>query len=399
MTTHDVSTLNKYKALLEIAQHSGVISKIETKYHVSLALKNLIDCGTHACAWVYNDSVFKLTRSAEDASATIELLRMRRAGLPKEIADHIAKVFEVCVPDTESRERIWIIVVERLDPLAPGEVEAIRAFHKERKSLLSPQGHEFFFESALKVFSGDLARKASAGEVERAWEAWRALVLLERDYHVSLWADAHAGNFGKDARGNLKLFDFGWSHFPYQVAVPVGCEWQCPIVAPNPSRMSTKANPWAVPPSTPGAGVRLKVQGYASPRVCEVRADAFMFPPPPPQSGQVVREITEEERKRRRYYVDVRAIVHVPDELFLEEQFFFTKAVRVLFEIISGALTRPRLKNWDENRCGVFTTDYASFFEYRAATKREVIEFTDVASRCWPRGLPIGAFTNDGKPV
>ena len=157
---------------------------------------------------------------------------------------------------------------------------------------------------------------------------------------------------------------------------------------------------WATPPDSPGTIRQMEIQDG---RVvaCELRSDEFTFPPPPLQESQVrmEREHTAAEQARRRYYVDVRATVHIPDKLFMVERFYFVRTARILFEVIGGALTRPRLKEWDRHRCKVFTTNYADFFTYRASSRSEASEFIDVASRCWPSGLPIAAFANNGKQV
>lgn len=130
----------------------------------------------------------------------------------------------------------------------------------------------------------------------------------------------------------------------------------------------------------------------------EVRANEFMFPPPPIQPGEVrpVRELTPEETARRRYYLDVRAIPWVRDP---EQWYDFERdrpkqlvgAYRVIFEILGGALTTPRLDEWRENRAKIFVTDVGHFLGYRPATARETEAFLEKAAEVWPDEFGGGA--------
>lgn len=118
----------------------------------------------------------------------------------------------------------------------------------------------------------------------------------------------------------------------------------------------------------------------------EVRAREFIFPPPPLQVGEVrvIRELTEEEKIRKRYYIDIRATPYIEN---LHEYYNFERDIpiilipsyRILFEILGGALTMPRLPEWRKHRAKSFYTDIEHFLNYRPATGREVQAFLEIA--------------------
>ena len=134
-----------------------------------------------------------------------------------------------------------------------------------------------------------------------------------------------------------------------------------------------------------------------------VRASEFIFPtadnPESPDVGpddvvmvdtpagpRMARGLTEAERARRRSYVDVRAVPVICYDLY--QKLVFARAVRVLFEIIGGALTTPRLPDWRENRVSTFVTDLGHFSDYRPATRHEASLFSDVVSEHFVAGVP-----------
>lgn len=222
---------------------SGYLAKIEEKYKVVLDPKTLIDCGKDACGWEYGDYVFKLTHSSADAGACLAIQQLRRTGLPREIKDGLAKVFEVC----QLGQGFWIIITEFLAKPTPEEVTALRQFSGSQRDLkfaTPAMVVGLLNEKTLPSAKSDLATRYGQGRipdeaVDRAYRAWRALALLVRDYRVQLYQDAHAGNFGRDAAGNLKLFDFGDSSFPEKGVDPVACNWGCDPVAQNPTIYET----------------------------------------------------------------------------------------------------------------------------------------------------------------
>ena len=228
------------RALVERLRSSGALQKIEDKYRVALTPEGLIDCGKDACGWLYGDYVFKLTHSAADAQACLALLRLRRAGLPDEIKNGLAKIFEVC----DLKIGIRIIISEYLPKPTPEEVSALREFSGSQRDLAMKSDAEIISlldEKTLPRAKANLATRYGEGRIpdetlRRAYAAWRSIALLVRDYHVALYKDAHAGNFGRDAAGHLKLFDFGDSNFPGRPEAPADCNWGCDPVAQNPAK-------------------------------------------------------------------------------------------------------------------------------------------------------------------
>jgi len=233
------------RAMVESLRSSGALAKIEKKYLVALTPEGLIDCGKDACAWIYGDYAFKLTTSAADAQACIALLRLRRTGMPAEIKNGLAKIFEVC----DLNAGMWIIVSEFLPKPTPEEVSALRQFSGSQRDLALASKSDIvrlLDEKILPNAKADLATRYGVGRipdetVDRAYAAWRSIALLVRDYNISVYKDAHAGNFGRDAAGNIKLFDFGESSFPGRAETPADCNWSCDPVAQNPRKPRRKS--------------------------------------------------------------------------------------------------------------------------------------------------------------
>lgn len=68
----------------------------------------------------------------------------------------------------------------------------------------------------------------------------------------------------------------------------------------------------------------------------------------------------------------------------------FVPAIRVLFEIVGGVLTTPRLKEWRENMISRFWTDLAHFRTYRPATINEAELFVRTIEEAYPEGITLG---------
>ena len=122
----------------------------------------------------------------------------------------------------------------------------------------------------------------------------------------------------------------------------------------------------------------------------EIRSDEFTFPTPPAQPSEVrlERELSPEELARRRYYVDVRAIPLQPEDV-PDPGRLFLPAIGVIFEIVGGILTTPRLKNWREHMVKRFVTDLAHFRHYRPATRHEIELFERTIEEVYPKGIPV----------
>lgn len=186
--------------LVDMARKSGVIEKIERRFGVTLG-RDYLDCGARACVWDLGDKVLKLTDDADDAS-TASYIKRFRDQLPEGDRDALAEVFEACMIEGRGgARRFWVVIAEKLDPLDDDEAQALSDLHK-----MSRMGFR-------DIMSPGTANAFPTPGGQKALLAWRALGrLYEQGVNVS--KDAHNRNWGRDAKGRLKLFDFGASGVP-----------------------------------------------------------------------------------------------------------------------------------------------------------------------------------------
>lgn len=133
----------------------------------------------------------------------------------------------------------------------------------------------------------------------------------------------------------------------------------------------------------------------------EVRYDIFVFPPDEPAiimtpegPMEIQRELSPEEMARRRWYLEIRALSHIPLAPGENPNLAFRYAYRVLWELVGDpeagmVATTPRLKEWRENRASRFVTDLGHFRTYRPAGPEELRMFREFVEEKWPKGLKL----------
>lgn len=136
--------------------------------------------------------------------------------------------------------------------------------------------------------------------------------------------------------------------------------------------------------------------GGVRPIPWEVRSEVFTFPPTEPTRvatpegvAELRRPLTEEEVLRKRTYLEIRVFPHEPAGP--PGKIDFRVYYRLLFEIVGGVTTTPRLPEWRKERFsrGVTDLDFLHHGNLKPATNQEVEMFLEWLNENRPEGLRL----------
>lgn len=176
------------------------------------AAPKLIGCDTFACAYEAADEgrVIKLTTDASDVGALAQMESTDASVAPRMFAAYelIETGARFLSAKKFRRPKIYAVEVERLQPLpsalkrpfacATGTIQSRRALTPDVVTATATQ--------CCKV--GSAARKADCAE--RLGDFLQGVRQIADDVGLRP-TDLHAGNVGVDAKGRLKILDFGLS--------------------------------------------------------------------------------------------------------------------------------------------------------------------------------------------
>ncbi|HVY62783.1 MAG TPA: hypothetical protein VHF22_14090 [Planctomycetota bacterium] len=211
------------KNLLWNAARTGALGAMRDRLGAIPSRERFVGCGSWAFVWSLGpERVFKLTRDIADGIAALEIERLRTHGrLAPAISGAMANVHAVrSVSPLEDGHgnRICLLVAERLGSLTAGEVATLRAIHAERRHIC---GTVETVEDFVRRGPGPWTPPGAAPEeAHRVWKGWVGLARIGVEHGVRLERDAHAGNWGKDEAGQVKLFDFGQSSVGHFAPLP-----------------------------------------------------------------------------------------------------------------------------------------------------------------------------------